>query len=673
MTGGTSTEHSEPSVSVPPWVIRTARLFRVRTEDVDNWDEIVAQLELDRGEETLSVFGRANLERRGRRIRVYDRAWEAAEQTLGELPGAAVASDLETIESLQSELKERALLYLAATKGKDHTLSSADPSAEQSRERNQRQSLSILLRALGNALREVMAVAEQSAGETTATAWRGQLADFYQTYLARVARAAVAPSPAAPSIDGRPANSFPDAPYIEPLPKDGTKGHLLEREALRYGFSSVRYPNGSFVVSDADGNRMSFKWGRSPIASGVALSICSYKEATRRLLQRLDVPVPRGRVFSVEDVDNALDFADRIGYPVVAKPVAGLRGIGVVADIRSRSELIDALDMYRRSQLGNDDFVIEEHVPGDDHRIVVIDGKVVAAVVREPASVVGDGVHTVADLIEYKNRARLENPHLSSRLIKFTEPVEYQLRQAGLTYASIPDAGQVVTLANSANLSVGGDSFEVAHELHPSIKEVAVRAVQAVPGLGFCGLDMLIEDRTKPITEQRATVIELNAHAAIGSAQYPMWGTPFPVAHEFFRASASLNNIPLPESRRDDLAMRLVVRGRVTGVGFLRWFQRRAARFGVSGYIEAVSPTKVRAHVQGDADAVAALGYLAAVGNQRGLPTSVTMTPVASVDMEGFQIGRPQVARVKRKKAPWTIRRIRRALMRRVRALRESV
>src|SRR5699024_10303520 len=309
----------------------------------------------------------------------------------GELPGAAVASDLETVDSLESELKERALLYLAATKGKDHTLNGADPSAEQSRERNQRRSLSVLLRALGNALREVIAVSEQSAGEaaaevvprshpdstgeTSATAWSGQLADFYQTNLARVARSAVAPSPAAPSIDGRSANSFPDAPYIEPLPKDGTKGHLLEREALRYGLSSVRYPNGSIVVSDTDGNRMSFKWGRSPIASGVALSICSYKEATRRLLQRLDVPVPRGRVFSVEDVDNALDFADRTGYPVVAKPVAGLRGIGVVADIRSRSELIDALDMYRRSQLGNDDFVIEEHVPGDDHRIVVIDGK----------------------------------------------------------------------------------------------------------------------------------------------------------------------------------------------------------------------------------------------------------------------------------------------------------
>src|SRR5699024_8786468 len=128
----------------------------------------VAHLELDRGEETLSVFGRANLERRGRRVRLYDRAWKAAEQTLGELPGAAVASDLETVDSLESELKERALLYLAATKGKDHTLSGADPSAEQSRERNQRRSLSVLLRALGNALREVIAVSEQLAGEAAA-------------------------------------------------------------------------------------------------------------------------------------------------------------------------------------------------------------------------------------------------------------------------------------------------------------------------------------------------------------------------------------------------------------------------------------------------------------------------------------------------------------------------
>src|SRR5699024_4785656 len=135
---------------------------------------------------------------------------------------------------------------------------------------------------------------------------------------------AVAPAPAPPSIDGQPANSFPDAAAIEPLPKDGTKGHLLEREALRYGLSSVRFPNGTFVVSDDEGRQMNFKWGRSPIASGVSLSICSYKEATRRLLTRVDVPVPVGRVFAVTDVDKALDYADRIAYPVVCKRVAGL-------------------------------------------------------------------------------------------------------------------------------------------------------------------------------------------------------------------------------------------------------------------------------------------------------------------------------------------------------------
>ncbi|WP_168198698.1 ATP-grasp domain-containing protein [Nesterenkonia sp. NBAIMH1] len=280
------------------------------------------------------------------------------------------------------------------------------------------------------------------------------------------------------------------------------------------------------MTDPASEKRLSFKWGRSPLASGVALSICSYKEATRRLLQRIDVPVPQGRVFSTADRELAIEYADRIGYPVVCKPVAGLRGIGVVANIQSRDELQDALELYQQSELGDDDFVIEDHVPGEDYRIVVIGDEVVASVVRAPASVTGDGVHTVADLIEYKNRARQDNPHLSSRPIKVGESLQYQLNLAGLTYSSVPEAGRTVLLANSANLSQGGDSFEIADEMHPSIKELAVKAVQAVPGLGFCGLDMLIEDHRKPTWEQQCTVIELNAHAAIGSAQYPMWGTP---------------------------------------------------------------------------------------------------------------------------------------------------
>lgn len=476
-------------------------------------------------------------------------------------------------------------------------------------------------------------------GEADGGIWfTGPIDAFYERHIEAISRYAVAPAPSPPSIDGQPANSFPDAKSIEPLPKDGTKGHLLEREALSFGLSSVRYPNGTFVVSDDAGRQMNFKWGRSPIASGVSLSICSYKEATRRLLTRVDVPVPSGRVFSVDDEAKALDYADRIGYPVVCKPVAGLRGIGVIADIRSREDLVSALKLYRQSELGNDDFVIEQHVPGEDYRIVVINGQVVAAVVREPASVTGDGIHTVADLVEYKNRARLQNPHLSSRLIKFSDGMRYQLAQHGLTLGSVPGAGQRVPLANSANLSQGGDSFEVAHELHPTLKEVAVRAVEAVPGLGFCGLDMLIEDHRLPFHQQQATVIELNAHAAIGSAQYPMWGKPTPVARMFFKASAEAYGISIPAEPAQTLSVEVEIRGRVVGVLYHRWLRRRAELLGVEGSIRTTGQRRVTAQLQGSSDGVAALVYLASRGPRRALPTSVTTTHRTPFQASGFRI-----------------------------------
>ncbi len=349
-------------------------------------------------------------------------------------------------------------------------------------------------------------------------------------------------------------------------------------------------------------------------------------------------------MFSIDDAQKALDYADRIGYPVVCKPVAGLRGIGVITDIGSRDELVKALDLYEKSQLGNDDFVIEQHVKGSDYRIVVIGEEVVAAVVREPASVLGNGVHTIVDLVEYKNRVRALNPHLRSRPIQFSDAMRYQLAQGGLTLDSVPAAGQQVVLANSANLSQGGDSFEVVDELHPSIRDVAIRAVQGIPGLGFCGLDMLIEDHRKPIDQQSATVIELNAHAAIGSAQYPMWGTPTPVAKLFFEQCARFHDIELPPERADRLCVQIVVKGKVTKVSFRRWFKRRATRFGVYGWIRNTGRKEVTARLDGPAEAVAALVYLAILGPRKSGPTSVTTTHSYPVDEPGFRILRRSTA-----------------------------
>ena len=598
--------------------ITLGRIFRLRKSD-DGWvpSSIVVELVGEDEDQRREAFGQAELVDGSNHLLLSSRVWNTAERVLEDLIGEQINL------SSPDEARRPLLMLLERSRFEASEFTSRD-----------RRAFEVVATAFLDALDRLLGL-PQSDGVGIrgihVASLASTTAEFYETFLDRVSRYAVAPAPAAPENNGDSANAYDDAPFIEPLPKDGTKGFLLEREALRYGLASTRFPNGAFVVDDIEGHRLPFKWGRSPLASGVALSICSYKEATRRLLERVNVPVPQGRVFSMKDRDKAVEYADRIGYPVVCKPVAGLRGIGVVAGIEDREHLIEALDLLGKSEMGTDDFVIEEHCPGDDYRIVVIGDEVVASVVRAPASVVGDGVHTVADLIEYKNRARRENPHLATRPIKSGPSVEYQLSLAGLDYSSIPAPGEHIVLANSANLSQGGDSFEIAHKLHPSIKELAVKAVQAVPGLGFCGLDMLIEDPEKSISDQRVTVIELNAHAAIGSAQYPMWGPPAPVSRRFFEETAKRFNVALPPEQQDELAVKLVVRGKVQRVGYRRWLNRQADAFGVSCVTENVGDREVHAELTGPADGVAAIAYLAMDGPERAVPTSVRTVPLERV------------------------------------------
>ena len=415
---------------------------------------------------------------------------------------------------------------------------------------------------------------------------RASIAEYYNSWLPRIDSSCCYPEPPLPTFKGNRANIYPDALFLQRFPKDATKGHLLEREALAHGLSVLRLSNGSFIASDRHGKRLNFKWSRSPVSSGVSLAICNHKQATRALLSRCGLPVPRGRVFESGDRETIEAYARRIGYPLVCKPAAGLRGIGVISNIESEQELRKALDFYVMSPLGKDDLIIEEHVSGTDYRIVVVGDTVVSAVCRETASVVGTGLHTVADLLMHKNRIRLLNPHLRKRLIQFDEATRYQLNRTGLTLDSVLEHGRRLHLANSNNLSRGGDSIEVFNELHPSIRDTARRAREAVPGLGYVGLDIMLEDHTKSIDEQKAAIIELNAHGAIGSGQYPMWGPPRNVARHFLIHCAEQEGLEIDEHAAERLALALKIRGNVTGVGYRRWFRRNAEKFGVVGWIE---------------------------------------------------------------------------------------
>lgn len=420
-------------------------------------------------------------------------------------------------------------------------------------------------------------------------------------------------------------NSSPDTELMLPLGTMDAKSHLMERECVRQGFDILRTGKGVFSAHKG-GKSLYFKLSRSPLVSVDAISLCTHKEATREFLAPLGFPVPRGRMFPAGDYDNAMRFANLIGYPVVVKPATGVRGIGVVPGIMSDTELKSAFHVLESSKLGHDDFIVEKHIYGEDYRIMVIGGKVRAATLRAPANVAGDGKHSVAELILIKNRYRQQIPHLKSRPIVFDEATQYQLDKQGLTLHSVPEAGQTVLLSGSCNLSQGGDSVNVLHEMHPSIVKVAEEAVKAVPGLDYCGIDFLIEDHRKPVGETDLGICELNAHAAIGTACYTMFGEPVNVPRMAIEEILHQQAVPLAPLPEDAIAVQVRIRGKVTGVGYRKWLARHARRSGLRGYVKNASRREVEAVLLGSLVGITALTTACIRGPSGALPTSVRLS-----------------------------------------------
>ncbi|GAB3194126.1 hypothetical protein GCM10027061_28140 [Nesterenkonia suensis] len=431
---------------------------------------------------------------------------------------------------------------------------------------------------------------------------------------------------------------YDDVDNLHPLGPNGSKGHLLEREALALGLTTTRFSKGAFSVTDGLQEPVSFKWSRNPLSSAVSLALCTHKEATRLQLQRAGIPVPQGRTFAQGDFATAKSFAERIGYPVVVKPAMGVRGIGVVAGIQDAAQLDAAFTLMSGSKLGAQDFIVEKHVNGQDYRIVVIGDQVVAAILREPASVLGDGKRTVAELMIDKNVARRRNPHLWARPAKYDEAARYELEKAGLSLDSVPAEGQRVQLANTCSLSQGGDSIDVLDEMHPSIVDACVRTVQAIPGLVYCGVDFLLEDHRLPLDEQDAGICELNAHAAIGNCEYPMYGSPRKVAATLMQETIDQYQLEALPERAESVALKVTIRGKVTGVGYRKWLRRRALQSGVTGWVRNVNRKTVEAVLVGPTDATTALVASTILGPRRSLPTTYTTEHIPDPGVTGFEI-----------------------------------
>ena len=254
-------------------------------------------------------------------------------------------------------------------------------------------------------------------------------------------------------------------------------------------------------------------------------SIADDKDWTKQILGDAGIPVPRGQVcYSWEE---ALEAAAYVGYPVVTKPLSGNHGRGVTTGISNEAELRDGYDaaFARHSSV-----VVESYIKGEDHRLLVINGKLVAAARRRPAHVIGDGRSSLRELIDAENqdpRRGVGHENLLTQ-IHVDEQTERLVEQAGLTMDSVIPDDEIVWLKSTANISTGGTATDITDDVHPEVKYAAERIGRLI-GLDVIGIDLLAETLTRPLEEQSAGVVEVNAGPGFRMHVSPTHGEGRPV------------------------------------------------------------------------------------------------------------------------------------------------
>lgn len=250
-----------------------------------------------------------------------------------------------------------------------------------------------------------------------------------------------------------------------------------------------------------------------------AFDICNDKGLTEKYLAKHKVPIPKGKVFTRgEAMDDIVSYANIIKYPLVVKPTDGSGGKGVFANLKTERELLDAVK-FIWNKLEFEELIVQQFIVGDEVRVYVLKDEVLAAVNRLPANIVGDGHHTIMQLIRNKNELRKYTPHLHHRPIRVDNEVKNSLAIANYTLDSVLEKGERLYLRKISNVSTGGEPIDVTDALTVEQRKIAVQATMSIPGLTHCGVDMIVNQETGD-----TVVLEVNTRPGIGSHLFPIEG-----------------------------------------------------------------------------------------------------------------------------------------------------
>lgn len=330
-------------------------------------------------------------------------------------------------------------------------------------------------------------------------------------------------------------------------PKEELERDLLDLKDL-YA-SSALGPSTETIVTEADARKIPWMLlnARSMVQLGygvhqqriqatlsshsgiLGVELACDKEGTKTILRDSGIPVPKGTTIRYfDELQDAI--ADVGGYPIVIKPLDGNHGRGITIDINDWDHAVEAYDLANKESKSRA-IIVERYYKGSDHRILVINGKLVAVAERIPAHVIGDGQHTIEELIKITNEDPNRGDGHDNVLTKITldKTALDVLSRQGYKLDSVLEEGKIAYLRATANLSTGGIAVDRTDDIHPENIWLMERVAKII-GLDIAGIDVVTLDITKPLREVDGVIVEVNAAPGFRMHVAPSRGLPRNVA-----------------------------------------------------------------------------------------------------------------------------------------------
>jgi cyanophycin synthetase len=278
-------------------------------------------------------------------------------------------------------------------------------------------------------------------------------------------------------------------------------------EAVARDIPWIRLGTNSLVQLGYGINQMRFQATITCKTSNIAVDLACNKEQTKKILSDASIPVAKGDIcVDAEDLELTIN---RIGYPIVLKPLDGNHGKGASINVNSWEDALAGLEFAKKYSRR---VIVEKFITGHDFRILVIDNKMVAAAQRVPANIIGDGQHNVQQLIDFTNTDPRRGYGHENVLTEITVDRDTTdlLEKKGYSLETIPKKDEIVYLKSTANLSTGGTSIDITDMIHPENIFLAERIARVI-GLDVCGIDIMAKNLTQPLKENGGVVLEVNA------------------------------------------------------------------------------------------------------------------------------------------------------------------